>query len=116
MMAAMNTVHRISGDKIRAARIELGLNKADFARRLGVGWRAPLRWEAGTVQPSPHYLMRISEVTGKDVAWFYEESPADEPEAAPSWAALAKDGDLSAALTLIIEQMVDQRVGTRADA
>lgn len=59
-------------DRIRTARQQAGLRQEDLACLIPCSARAIQSWEAGEREPRPHHRRRIAEVTGRDLAWFYE--------------------------------------------
>lgn len=56
------------GDRIRKAYLDAGMNRAEFARRLGVQYHQVAGWEEGR-QPKPDRLNQIAEVLGKSMEW-----------------------------------------------
>lgn len=62
------------GGRIREARKELGMSQNKLARALEVSDRAVQNWEQGRRSPRTYLLKRLSEVTGKPIAWFFEEA------------------------------------------
>jgi HTH-type transcriptional regulator/antitoxin MqsA len=57
----------ISPDRIRAARVALDMSQAAFENALGVGRKTVVRWEKGTVPPSP---------TANGMLWLAERYPS----------------------------------------
>lgn len=70
-------VLEIFSARFREARLEQGLVQADIAGLLGVRSGAVVSYEAGDYLPKPAMLEKISEVTGKPVAWFF--TPGAQP-------------------------------------
>jgi len=70
------------GKQIRRARLDAGLSKARFAQLVGVGRRAPIRWEQNASKPQAENLARIVAVTGKDIGFFFSEDEDEEGELA----------------------------------
>jgi len=66
--------------RIRRARKDMGLSQERFAQAVGVGRRAPIRWESGEVQPQARHLARIVQVSGKDIEFFFSEDDDEESE------------------------------------
>jgi transcriptional regulator with XRE-family HTH domain len=64
------------GRRIRRARLEKGYSQHDLARAMGISSRAVQYWESptGTRQPQARMLRKLSEATGKPIAWFFEEA------------------------------------------
>ncbi len=56
--------------KIREARHRAGLTQQQLARKVGVTRRAVSLWEAGSRTPGWHLMIRISNATGRPLAWF----------------------------------------------
>lgn len=61
------------GRRIVQARSELGIRQWDFAAALAVNQPRLSEWERGIHAPTPASLRRISYLTGKPYAWFFEE-------------------------------------------
>jgi transcriptional regulator with XRE-family HTH domain len=57
------------GKRIIQAYEEAGLNRHQFAQRLGTTYSNVLRWEKGETQPKGPYLTKIAELTGVTIAW-----------------------------------------------
>jgi transcriptional regulator with XRE-family HTH domain len=55
------------GGLLRSARLGLGWDQAQFARRVGIGQQAVSRWERGSSVPRRATILRIAEVLGVDV-------------------------------------------------
>ena len=62
--------------KVREARDSTGLSQVKFAEKIGASGRAVQAWEYGTRTPRMDALRQMSRVTGKPVAWFFEEEAA----------------------------------------
>lgn len=57
--------------RVRRARIELGLDQRSFAKRLGVSAATVTRWETGkSAHPRPLYLQRLSRLTQRPIDYF----------------------------------------------
>jgi HTH-type transcriptional regulator, cell division transcriptional repressor len=65
------------GARIRAARQDLGLSQAEFARRLRVGPNEPYRWETDRHAPRVRQLQKIAAVTGRPAGWFIDGDSLD---------------------------------------
>jgi DNA-binding transcriptional regulator YiaG len=60
-------------ERIREARLELGLPQKEFARQLGVTEHTVANWEAGrTAQIRLLNLRALSVLTGHPMSWFTE--------------------------------------------
>jgi transcriptional regulator with XRE-family HTH domain len=57
---------RAVGDKIKQLRLSLGLNQAEFAKRMGVTQATVSRWERGAM-PEPEKLAQLAELTGETI-------------------------------------------------
>ena len=67
----------IVGGNIRQARQGAGLTQRQLARLVnGVDTLAVSLWERGVHKPSDENLIVLSEVLGRDIAWFYSEQEA----------------------------------------
>ncbi len=55
------------GDLLRSARLGLGWDQAQFARRAGVGQQTVSRWERGSSTPRRAMILQVAEVLGLDV-------------------------------------------------
>jgi transcriptional regulator with XRE-family HTH domain len=67
MRAAIVTVMTETfGDLLRSARLELGWDQAQFARRVGLGQQTVSRWERGSSTPRRTMILQIAEVLGLD--------------------------------------------------
>lgn len=62
--------------KILQARKGLSLSQQEFADSLGASLRAVQFWESGTHEPRPQTLRKISELSGRPIAWFFDEVAA----------------------------------------
>ena len=59
--------------KLQEARTAKKLSQADLAKAIGATRRAVQFWEAGDRTPRLGNLVQIADVTGRDLAWFFEE-------------------------------------------
>lgn len=71
------------GKNLRAAREAAGLTQRDLAAQLGgkVDTQYVSNWERGVYRPNDQYLVKLAEVLGYEVAWFYGD-PATQTKAA----------------------------------
>lgn len=65
------SIKAIIGSNILAARLGNGLTQSELGRRIGVENMAVSRWERAEVKPSDTNLQALSELFGRDLAWFY---------------------------------------------
>lgn len=64
------------GKRIRRARNDADLSQYDLAQAIGSRERNIQRWELGLNAPgSLMWVLRIAEVTGKPVEWFFDTKP-----------------------------------------
>lgn len=73
---------RVSGEKIRQARLRAGLSQSQLARQVGVSERNVVRWESGRNQPRPEYVLAIAEVCCVHVVDLYDDA-GDDSEDSP---------------------------------
>lgn len=69
-----------SGARLRQAREEMreggrAVSQLRFAELVGVSRQSPGRWERGFVAPQGRNLVRIAEVTGKPLEFFFDDAP-----------------------------------------
>lgn len=76
----MDTTTRFSGGKIRQARHEAGMTQAALAYAAGTRERNIIRWENDQHAPRFEHVAAIARATGKDIAFFAEESPTSDDE------------------------------------
>lgn len=75
-MSSQETRHikAIVGENIRFARDEKGMTQRALAVAVdGMESMSVSRWERGVVMPSTASLLRLAEVLGRDVSWFYTD-------------------------------------------
>lgn len=80
---------------LRSARKRAGKSQERIAAEVGTSRRHWIRWENGDHLPSPEFLERIGEATGKS---FDEFAPADDDEEAASMSLTRDQRDMLAAL------------------
>jgi transcriptional regulator with XRE-family HTH domain len=64
-----------SGERIRQARLDLGMTQIDLARETGFHPNSIIKWEQGVVQPRPHYWKILSEQLGRPIWWLRASEP-----------------------------------------
>lgn len=64
---------QIVGSNIRAARLSAGLTQHQLAIHAGTQAFQVSRWEMGLHRPKDEMLMSLSEVLGRDIAWFFSD-------------------------------------------
>ena len=62
-----------SGDRVREARLTLGMSQKAFANAMRVGERTLQRIEAGEAVFDGWQITRLSELTGKPQSWFFAQ-------------------------------------------
>lgn len=77
----MNTQTRVSGSRIRNARLGAGLTQEGLARAVNTSARNIVRWESEANVPRLKHLSAIAQATGREVAYFLSEDDAEEEDA-----------------------------------
>jgi transcriptional regulator with XRE-family HTH domain len=72
------------GRRLKQARNEQGLTMAGLAEVLGVTEKSVTNYESGRRDPDWATLERIADATGRDLAWFFQDEGAAEPEPEPT--------------------------------
>lgn len=75
ILVGMLEGHRVSGEKIRQARLKQGMSQSQLARAVGVSERNVVRWETGRNQPRLEHVLRIADACGVHVADLMERGP-----------------------------------------
>jgi transcriptional regulator with XRE-family HTH domain len=78
----MGKAQRVSGSRIREARLAAGMSQADLAYAIHKGERNIRRWESEVNTPSLSSIAAIAEATGRDLSYFLtvdEEEPSGDP-------------------------------------
>ena len=71
------TIHHLAplgtsfGERVREARLALGVSHEKLAELLRMDKRQIFAWEAGGVLPRRAALEKLADVTGKPIAWFF---------------------------------------------
>lgn len=91
----MSTRHPEFAAALKSARKRSGKSQERIAAEVGTSRRHWIRWENGDHLPSPEYLERIGEATGRS---FEEFAPADDDEEAASMPLTADELELFGAL------------------
>jgi transcriptional regulator with XRE-family HTH domain len=76
----MAATQAVSGNRIRQARLSVGLTQAALARAVNTGERNIVRWENDQNAPRLKHLAAIAQATGKDIAFFIEAAEGDDDE------------------------------------
>ena len=72
--------HTLIPERLLLAREQLGLSKAEAARRIGLTAASYVRYEAGDRCPSPQVIMTIAEKLGTSVAFLSGETDDISPD------------------------------------
>lgn len=67
---------------IRHARVSADMTQRAVAAELGLDTRAVGRWERAGISPSMTNLAKLSELFGREIAWFYTEHETERSAAA----------------------------------
>ena len=67
-------------ERLKSAREQLNLSKAEAARRIGLTAASYVRYEAGDRSPSPQVLMSIAEKMGTSVSFLSGETNDISPD------------------------------------
>lgn len=87
----MNAARRVSGAKIRTARLAAGMTQAALARAAQVSERNIVRWENDQHTPRVEHIEAIARATNREVGFFFgEEADASDDEEEDPVAALMK--------------------------
>ena len=62
-----------SGDRVREARLALGMSQKAFANAMRIGERTLRRIETGEATFDGNEFPRLSELTGKPMRWFFAD-------------------------------------------
>ncbi|MBS2040438.1 helix-turn-helix domain-containing protein [bacterium] len=81
-MARPRRQSTFQGQRLRSARLELGLSQADLAQRLQVHRATLIRWESNLSAPTPEQEEQLSSVLSRGRSWFQQTLP--EPPPRPS--------------------------------
>ena len=79
------TIHHLAplgtsfGERVREARLALGVSHEKLAELLRMDKRQIFAWEAGGVLPRRAALEKLADVTGKPIAWFFVQAGAEPP-------------------------------------
>ena len=66
-------LHQVLGERVRAARLELGLTQTQLADALGRTQSWVREVESGRTAAQPYLLATLAAATGRSVGWFYGE-------------------------------------------
>jgi transcriptional regulator with XRE-family HTH domain len=68
-------IDKYFGDRLRARRIMMKMSQDDLANSLGVSFQQIQKYEKGTNRLSAAMMVRVAEILGVDVGYFYDEIP-----------------------------------------
>src|ERR1700726_392326 len=63
------------GDRLRARRIMMKMSQEDLGKSLGVSFQQIQKYEKGTNRLTAATMVRVAEILGVDVGYFYDEIP-----------------------------------------
>lgn len=66
-------LHRLLGERIKAARLELGLTQEQLGAAFGRVQTWVREMESGRAAPQPYMLAALAAASGRSVAWFFGE-------------------------------------------
>ena len=69
---------RFRPERIQELRLALGLNRAEFARRLGISRQMVAFYEDGRYVPGTEVLMTLVSLTGAKLDSFFVDDPAGQ--------------------------------------
>lgn len=78
--SSMTTTSRVSGCRIREARLASGLTQAQLARNVGTSERNIVRWENDQNAPRLKHLAAIAHATGREVGHFVTADAGDDEQ------------------------------------
>lgn len=78
MEATVSAPRSTLGRRIRRARMEMTMDQATFADKIGVSRRQVGKWELDQARPRTVYLDRIEWLTRKPAAWFLDGIPDED--------------------------------------
>lgn len=64
-------LHRLMGDRVKQARLELGLTQEQLGHALGRTQPWAREVESGRTAPRPFVLLALAGATGHSLGWFY---------------------------------------------
>jgi transcriptional regulator with XRE-family HTH domain len=68
-------IDKYFGDRLRARRIMMKMSLVDLANSLGVSFQQIQKYEKGTDRLSAAMMVRVAEILGVDIGYFYDEIP-----------------------------------------
>lgn len=68
------------GEKIKAARLALGMTQEEFSELAKIGRPNLARYETGKAEPSVSVLARIADATNKTVDYYLDRPSAQTPD------------------------------------
>lgn len=102
-MAALERVPQPIGPRIRVARENAGLSRAEMARRLGVTEKTVRAWENDEMQPRANRLHMMAGVLNVSLTWFLEGREDEHMASHPDPAELAMRAELAEIRTRLDE-------------
>ena len=71
-------------EKIYNLRKQHKISQKDLGKKLGISNRAVSKWETGISVPSTENFVKLSEIFGVNISYFFEEEKAQVNESAPT--------------------------------
>ena len=68
-------IDKYFGDRLRARRIMMKMSQEDLGKSLGVSFQQIQKYEKGTNRLTAAMMVRVTEILGVDVGYFYDEIP-----------------------------------------
>ena len=110
MTAPAAAAHRDFAARLRSARLRTGKSQEKIAAEVGTSRRHWIRWENGSHRPSPAYILRIAEATGRAPDYFTDSPRPDTTAAADD----DEEADPMAALLAALRRVVrEEMAGVR---
>ena len=72
---SVGPIDKYFGDRLRARRIMMKMSLVDLANSLGVSFQQIQKYEKGTDRLSAAMMVRVAEILGVDIGYFYDEIP-----------------------------------------
>jgi transcriptional regulator with XRE-family HTH domain len=78
MMTMTEQQRMHSAERMRRARLDLGMTQADLAQATGFHPDSILKWETGRQEPRPRYMKVLSEQLGRPIWWLRASDLVEE--------------------------------------
>src|SRR5260370_23447049 len=103
-------IDKYFGDRLRARRIMMKMSQDDLGKSLGVSFQQIQKYEKGTNRLSAAMMVRVAEILGVDVGYFYDEIPKTKRSGEIETPALTE-----LALTLHGRRLIDASLTLKTD-